>query len=114
MHLGQDDVATADRHQRQSTEQDRQVEIGLHAEATSVSLAFLGHAHSRLSGARMASTSSRGHRRTPLRTNAPRNRPTGLSPFRHFCPVLIAIVRVSATAAADAPCSTFFIAGTSL
>ncbi len=31
MHLGQDDVAAADRHQRQPAEQDREVQIRLHA-----------------------------------------------------------------------------------
>jgi hypothetical protein len=46
--------------------------------------------------------------------NAAPNSATGTAPVRHFLPVLITIVNVRATAAAEAPCNAPLTAGTSL
>ena len=46
--------------------------------------------------------------------NAAANSAIGIGPLRHFFPVLITMVMVSATAAAEAPCRAPLTAGTSL
>src|SRR4051794_25606478 len=111
VHFRQHRVAAADRHQRQRTEHDDQLQVGAHALASS---RLRGHAQISASGATMPSTPSSGQRSTPFSTNANPNNATGTTPVRHFFPVLITIATVSATAAADAPCRTPLTAGTSL
>src|ERR1700694_1964958 len=97
MHFRQDRISTADREQRQRTEQHHKLKIRRHAAC------FLGHAQIRLSGARMARVTRSGHRSKPFRTKLATKSITGSSPFKHFWPVLMTMASVSATAAADAP-----------